>query len=201
MARFILVGGVLAATSGVASLVPAVFEYLDRGFLGGLGIMVVSLGVVLILGGGAAIRFGFRRRSGASMPAPVRAAVMANILFLAFCALEFSDGLVRRGGRVFYWTSILFLPALVMLCGQVLGQRWAWWVARTVTALFVVWFVGFIAVIPFADLRGSGGVAAPWYGRVYTACVSLLFASVSAYAFRSLGNGEARRYFGLPHAA
>ncbi len=200
MTRPILVGGVLAVAFGVALIVPAIVEYLDRGFLAGLGIMVVSLGVALILSGVTAIRFGFRRWSGASMPAPVRAAVTANILLLTFCALEFSDGLLRQGGRVVYWTSILFLPALVLLYGQVSAQRWAWWVARAMTAIFVLWFVGFIAVIPFVDLR-SGGEAVPWYGRMYMAGVSLLFARISAYAFRSLGRAEARRYFGQLCAA
>ena len=196
MTRQILVGGVLAAAAGVALLLPAIVEYRDRGFLAGLGILVVSLGVLLILSGVTVIQFGVRRRSDASMPAPVRAAVTANLLFLAFCALEFSDGLIRQGGRVFYWTSVLFLPALVLLYGLVSARRWAWWTARSVTAIFTLWFVAFIAVIPFADLRGSDGPV-PWWGRVYMAGVTLLMAGITAYAFRALGRREARSYFGL----
>lgn len=199
MTRLILVGGVLAALSGAALIAPAIVDYVDRGFLTRPGIMVVSLGAALLLSGVTAIGFGFRLRSGASMPipmpAPVRAAVTANVLFLTFVALEFGDGLVRRGGRIGYWTSFLCLPALLVLYGQVSAQRWAWWVARAVTAMFALWFVGFIAVIPFINLR-SGSEAVPWYGRVYMAGISLLFASISAYAFVSLGRAEARRYFG-----
>ena len=195
MTRKILVGGVLAASSGLGLIVPAIVEYQGRGILVGLGIIVVSLGAALIFCGAATILFGFRNRKGDPMPAPVRAAITANILFLTFCALEFSDGLLRQGGRLVYWTSILFLPALVVLYGQVSAQRWAWWVARAVTALFALWFFGFVAVIPFANLR-AGDEVVPWHGRLYMAVVTLLFASISAYAFRSLGRAEARRYFG-----
>lgn len=123
-----------------------------------------------------------------------------NGLFVSFCILEFSDGLFRQGGRMFYWTSILFLPALLLFCGQVLAHRWAWWAARIVTAIFTLWFVGFLLVIPFAHLHGSGG-ATPWWGRIYAAIVTLVFASISACAFRSLGRAEARTYYGIQQTA
>jgi len=190
------VTGILSVAMGAAWMLPATVEWLDRGAFEWQGYAVVSVGPILLLSGGMAIARGFRTLRLGSIPAPVRAAITANGLFLSFCALEFSDGLLRQGGRVFYWTSVLFLPALVVFYGQVLGQRWAWWVARAVAALAIVWFVGVMALIPFAELRGSGGVAVPWYGRVYMEGVSLLFASVAAGAFRSLGRAEARTFFG-----
>jgi Zn-dependent protease len=131
------------------------------------------------------------------MPAPVRAVVMANAILLAFCALEVSDGLIRSEGRVFYWTTILFVPAIVLHGGLVVGQRWAWWVARGLAALGVLWFAGFLVLVPFADLHGPDGPI-PWWGRVYTALVTIVFVSIFAYAFRALGHDEARRHFGLP---
>jgi hypothetical protein len=193
------VTGILSVAMGAAWFVPAAAEWLDRGAFERRDYAVVSVGLVLILGGVFAIACGFRSLRLGSMPAPVRAVITANGLFLSFCALEFSDGLLRQGGRVFYWTSVLFLPALVVFCGQVLGKRWAWWVARAVAAFAITWFVGIMLLIPFAELRGSGGIAVPWYGRVYMAGVSLLFASVSAYAFRSLGHAEAKEFYGVAY--
>ncbi len=156
--------------------------------------MVVSLGGILIAGGGATGLWACRRFRGGAMPAPVRATVMATIVFLSFCGLEFSDGLLRQDGRVFYWTSVLFLPALGLLYGLVSAHRWAWWVARIVSALAVLWFVAFMVLIPFADLR-TDGVPVPWRGRLYMIGVSLCFASIAAYAFRSLSLSEAKKYF------
>jgi len=157
---------------------------------------LASIGPILILGGLIALGCGFQTLRLRSIPAPVRAAITANALFLAFCALEFSDGLIRQGGRVFYWTSVLFLPALVLFYGQVSARRWAWWGARIVTGLAVVWFIGFLAMVPFVHLQGNGG-AIPWWGRIYVAGVTLVFAGISVYAFRSLGRAEARTFYGM----
>ena len=154
--RLILVGGLLAASFGLALIVPALVPYLDRGVFSQLAWIVVSLGIVLVVGGAAAIMFARRRPSGIAMPAPVRAAVMAAILFLAFCVLELSDGLLRRNGRIFYWTAVLFLPALAMLYGLLAAQRWAWWISRGTAFLAALWFVAFIFLIPFAELRTDG---------------------------------------------
>jgi prepilin signal peptidase PulO-like enzyme (type II secretory pathway) len=104
--------------------------------------------------------------------------------------------LVRRQGRIFYWTTVLFLPAVLLLTGVLLARCWAWWTARGVTAIFVLCFVGFIAMIPFGDLRGSEGPV-PWWGRVYMMGVTLIFASVAAYVFRALGHSETKAYFGM----
>src|SRR6188768_2054162 len=132
MTRPILICGVLAAGFGVALIIPAIHQYLSRGFFSGLATMVVLLGILLIAGGGATGLFAFRRYRSDAMPAPVRATVMATIVFLSFCALEISDGL---------------------LYGLVSGHRWAWWAARITAALAILWFVAFIVLIPFADLR------------------------------------------------
>jgi hypothetical protein len=163
---------------------------------------VLAVGLALIVGGiGVACgTTGRVRRAGGSIPAPVRAVMAANVLFLAFCALELTDGWVYRGGRIFYWTTVLFGPALVVLYGHTLAQRWAWWVARGLAAVGVLWFVGFMFVIPFADLRANGE-SAPWYGRLYMEGVTLVFAGIAAYAFYSLGSVEARRYFGSAREA
>ncbi len=167
---------------------------MERGQLTGIGIAVVSVGCVLIAGGVAAVWAGYRRRRGPVMPGGVRAAVAANVLVLAFCALELSDRLVRQDGRVFYWTTLLFLPALVLFGGLLAARPWAWWAFRVAAALGVLWFLGFVALIPFANLQADG-VPAPWYGRMYMAGVSLAFAGVMGGAFWSLGRPETRSYF------
>jgi hypothetical protein len=181
---------------------PAVVGWLGRGTWQQQEYAAAAVGMVLVLAGLCILggEFARLRSVSHSIPAPVRAVMAANVLFLAFCALEATDGLVYRGGRILYWTSILFLPALVVLYGQVSAQPWAWWVARILAALAALWFVAFIAIIPFADLRADG-VPAPWYGRLYMAGVTLVFASISAYAFHSLGQTDARRYFGLVRSA
>jgi hypothetical protein len=196
MSRLTPVTGLLAVASGAAWLVPAIAAWLERGTLGLKEAAVAALGPLLIVSGAIAIWRSFRELRLAAVPAPVRAAIAGNGLFVSFCALEFSDGLIRSGGRIFYWTSILFLPAVALFYGQVLAQRWAWWVARIVTAFFTLWFVGFLFLIPFAHLRGNGG-ATPWWGRIYAASVTLVFASISAHVFRSLGYAEARTFYGL----
>ncbi len=195
MTRLTLVGSILVAACGVAAIVPAVHSYLALGFFSGPASTVVSLGVIFILGGAVVGLSAYRHSRDYTMPAPVRATVMATIVFLAFCALEFSDGLLRQDGRIFYWTSVLFLPALGLLYGLVSAQHWAWWVARVTAALAVLWFSFFIVLIPFANLR-TDGVPVPWQGRLYMVGVTVLFASIAASAFRSLGRPDAKKYFG-----
>jgi hypothetical protein len=126
----------------------------------------------------------------------VRAAVAANVFFLAFFALELSDRLVRQNGRIFYWTTFLFPPALLLFCGLLAARRWAWWIARGAFAFVALWFLGFVAVIPFANLSTEAGPV-PWYGRLYMMGVSLAFAGILAGAFWALGRPETRTYFGL----
>lgn len=194
MPRLVLISGVLAVAFGVAVMIPALAENLNHGLFSGLAGVVVAFGILLILGGGAAILFARRHPSSVAMPAPVRATVMAAILFLAFCMLEFSDGLLRQDGRIFYWTSVLFLPALALLYGLVSAHRWAWWVTRVAAALAVLWSVAFMVIIPFADLRANG-VSTPWWGRLYMEAVTLVFAGISFYVFRCLSRAEAKNYF------
>lgn len=181
---------------GLAWLIPAAAAWAGRGSLSAHDLSIAALGPILILAGAGAIAYGFSSLQLRTIPSPVRAAMTGNALFIAFCALEFSDGLLRQGGRVFYWTSVCFVPALIVFYGQVLAQRWAWWMARLVAALFSAWFTVFLLMVPFVQLRGSGG-AVPWWGRIYVATVTLVFASISIYAFRSLGRNEARRFYGV----
>jgi lysylphosphatidylglycerol synthetase-like protein (DUF2156 family) len=187
--------GLLAAISGVAWLIPAIAARMERGAFAAQDYAVASVGLLLLVSGAVAI-WSLSGLCLASVPPPVRAAVMGNGLLIAFCVLEFSDGLLRQNGRVFYWTSVLFLPALALFYGQVLAHRWAWWAARILTALCALWFVTFLLMIPFVHLRGHDG-AIPWWGRIYAAAVTLAFASVSAYVFRSLGRTETRTYYGI----
>lgn len=200
--RLLVVSGILCAALGAGSIVPAIVGWLGRVALQRQGYATMAIGSILILGGACIVWGALRRLRSASVstPAPVRAVMAGNILFLAFCALETSDGLVYRGGRIVYWTSFLFVPALLLLYGQVLAQRWAWWVARALAAISTLWFVGFIGVLPIADLRGDSGPV-PWWGRLYMAGVSLVFASISTYVFHSLGHADARKYFGSAREA
>jgi hypothetical protein len=181
---------------GVGLVLPVVVARLESGAFTAVGVGVGSVGCGLIASGIAAFLAGGLGRGGSAMPSGVRAAVAANVLFLGFFALEFSDGLVRQGGRIVYWNTFLFPPALLLYYGLLSARRWAWWTGRGLTALSSLWFLGFVAVIPFAELKGEGGPV-PWYGRVYMACVSLAFAGILAGAYWSLGRPEARSYFGL----
>lgn len=194
MTRFLLAGGVLATMMGAALIPPVLVARLESGNLSTVGIGVVSLGCGLIACGVSAVLVGFRQRR--AMPGGVRAAVAATVLFLAFFALEFSDGLVRQEGRIFYWTTMLFPPVLLLFCGLLAARRWAWWTFRGAAALGTLWFLGFVAMIPFANLQAEG-VPVPWSGRVYMICVSLAFATMLASAYWSLGRPETRNYFGL----
>jgi hypothetical protein len=180
---------------GAALIPPVVTDRWESGRMTGLGIGFIVAGGGLIACGATAAVLGLRQRA-AAMPSGVRAAVAANALVLAFLALELSDRAVRQGGKLFYWTTFLFPPALLLFGGLVAARPWSWWVARGAAALGVLWFLGFLAVIPFAPLRADG-VPAPWYGRVYVAGVTLAFAGVLAGAFRALGRPETRSYFGL----
>ena len=58
----------------------------------------------------------------------------------------------------------------------------------------MLWFLGFLVLIPFVPLKADG-IPAPWYGRLYMAAVTLAFAGVFFAAFRALGQCETRRYF------
>ncbi len=180
---------------GIALMVPALVARIETGRLTGLGIGFVAAGCGLIACGVAALLAGFRRRP-AGMPSSVRAAVAANILVLAFLTLELSDRSVRQDGQLFYWTTFLLPPVLVLFAGLVAGRAWSWWAARGVAALGPLWFLGFLVLVPFAPLQADG-IPVPWYGRVYMAGVTVVFAGILAGAFRSLGSPEARSYFAL----
>lgn len=195
-ARCLLAGGSLAALMGVALIPPILVDRLESGRLTALGIGFVAVGCGLIAGGVTAVVAGLWRRVPSGMPSGVRAAVAANALFLAFLALELSDRSIRRDGQLFYWSTFLLPPALAFFCGLLAARPWAWWTARGAAALGVLWFLGFLTVIPFADLQ-SDGAPVPWHGRVYMAGVTVTLAGILVGAFWSLGRPETRNYFGL----
>jgi peptidoglycan/LPS O-acetylase OafA/YrhL len=180
---------------GTALVFPVVIARIERGALTGTGIGFIVAGCCLVACGVIAVMAGLRRRP-TGMPSGVRAAVAANVLVLAFLALELSDRSVRQDGKLFYWTTFLLPPALLLFFGLVAARRWSWWVARCLAAIGVLWFLAFLLVVPFAPLQADG-VPAPWYGRVYVAVVTAAFMAILAGAFRALGSPESRSYFGL----
>ena len=185
---------------GAALVMPVALDRTENGVVSPIGIAVLAVACVLIVFGTVALLLGLRRSHGAGLPGGVRTAIAANILFLAFFALESSDRFVRQGGNIVYWSTYLFLPAFVLFCGLLRARPWAWWTFRGASALGTLWFLAFVAMSPFAHLQ-SHGVPVPWYGRIYVAVVSLVFASTLAGAFWSLGRPEARSYFGLKSLA
>jgi hypothetical protein len=194
MRRF-LPAGWLVVLIGIALLLPVIVARIEKGRLTAVGIGFLTVGGGSIAGGVIAAAAGWRK-SAPVMPSGVRAAVAANGLVLAFLALELSDRSVRQDGKLFYWTTFLLLPALLLYFGLARGRPWSWWAARGVAALGVVWLLGFLIVVPIAPLQADG-IPAPWYGRVYVAAVTLAFAGILATAFRSLGRSESRSYFGM----
>lgn len=195
MARAFFAFGSLAILTAPALVFPVVVGWLEHGEVPGVGIGLGVVSCALLVLGVVAIWTGYRRRKGATMPSGVRAAITANILILSFFALELSDRLVRQEGKIVYWSTFLSLPALLLMCGLVAARPWAWWISRIATSLAALWFLVFIAVIPFASLHTDEGPT-PWYGRVYMVCVSLAFAGVMYGAFWSLGRPATRSYFG-----
>lgn len=192
-ARVVTAGGWAAASMGVASIVPIGVNWMERGVVSVLGWAIVAVGVLMIVGGAAATVAGWRRR-GTPMPSGVRLAATALVLLLMFLALELSDRLVRQDGRVFYWTTFLFPPTLLLYAGLTAAHRWAWRTTQAAAALGVLWFLGFAVIIPFAKLQAHG-VDTPWYGRIYMIAVTLLFAAAAAATFRSLSRSDTRNYF------
>ena len=200
MARYLLAGGSLVTVMGAALIPPVLVARAESGWQATLGAAILSAACGLIACGTTALGLGlWRRRRGAAgtgMPSGVRAALAANAVILAFLAFELSDRLIRQDGKVFYWTTFALPPALLIFCGLVAGQSWAWRTSRGTAALGVLWFLGFLPLIPFAPLQ-TDGVPVPWYGRIYVAAVCLAFAGVLAAAFWSLGQPQTRDYFGF----
>jgi hypothetical protein len=194
--RFLLAGGSLSALMGTALIFPVVLARSESGAVSPVGIVVIAVACILIACGLTAVVVGIRQGHGSGLPGSVRTAVAANIIFLGFFALESSDRVVRQGGNIVYWSTYLFLPALLLFYGLLTARPWAWWLFRGVAALGTLWFLAFVAMSPFAHLQ-SHGVPVPWYGRIYVAGVSLVFAGTLAGAFWSLGRPETRSYFRL----
>lgn len=197
MTRYLLAGGLAAVLMGAAAIVPVVHASLEGDGQDWVALSVIAAGGGLMAVGLVAVTAGIWRGGAGGMPSGVRAAAAANALFLAFCSLELSDRLVRQDGKVFYWTTVLFAPALLLFIGLLAARPWAWWVSRATAALAVVWFLGFVVVLPFAPLH-TDGVPVPWYGRLYMAAVTLAFAGIFAGAFLSLGRSEVQSYLGSP---
>jgi hypothetical protein len=188
--------GWLLEVMGVAMLLPVLVEWLAYGVVRSAGVWMIASGSVLIGWGTATLVTGYQRQARLSLPRGVRAAVFANGVILTFCALEFSDRLVRQEGRIFYWNLFLTPPALVLFWGLTTARSWAWWTCRAGTALGVCLFLGFACLIPFGNLR-TDGVPVPWDGQLYMITVSLGFASTLAAAFWEIGRKEGRSHFGL----
>ncbi|MBA4019399.1 MAG: hypothetical protein C0483_19710 [Pirellula sp.] len=198
MARYLIAVGWLAILMGAALIPPVLLASAAGTAESSLGVAIVSVGGMLILGGIATVVWGGRHRSGSGLPSGVRMAIAANVLFLAFFALELSDRLIERNGKLFYWSTFLLPPALALFYGLLTARPWAWRTSRGAAALGVVWFLGFLVLIPFAHLE-TEGVPVPWQGRLYMSAVTLTFAAVLAAAYRALGRPETRSYFGEMH--
>lgn len=196
MKRILVAAGSSAAMMGVGLICPVVFSRIESGALSRVGVAVLAVGCVFVASGIVAVLVGLSQRNDSGLHRGVSTAVAANILFLAFFALESSDRLVRQGGNFVYWSTYLFLPTLLLFYGLLTARPWAWWIFRGVAALGTLWFLGFVLISPFANLQ-SHGMVIPWYGRIYVASVSLVLAATLAGAFWSLGLSETRRYFRL----
>lgn len=196
MLRFSLPAAAAALLMGVAALPPVILDTLERGGPTSIGILVTLIGCPLTVFGVTALVMGIRRTPVSNMPSGARIVATANVLFLAFFTLELSDLLVRQNGKMIYWTNFLFLPSLILFWGLLTTRRWAWWMARGIAALGVLWFLAFSLLIPFGNIQRDG-VPASWEQRAYMICASLLFAGVLTCAFWSIGRLETRSYFGL----
>ena len=201
MARVLFSSGWLAILSGVALSLPVGKVLLEGRVLTNVALAVLSASALLILVGIVTVVLG-SRQPRAPLPSGVRLAIAVNALIVAFFMLELGDRLVAREGQLVYWSTFLLPPALLLFAGLIRAQPWAWWIARGAAALAVVWFLGFVAIIPLADLR-TEGVPVPWYGRLYMAGVSLFFAGAMAAAYRMLSRSETQHIFGRqtsPHS-
>lgn len=192
MNRFKAATGLLLTAAGLVWMIPVSKRWVERGSLDSKELAIAAIGPILIAVGMAVVSRGISRLR--DIPPPVRAILLANGLFVAFCAMELCDRLVREDGRIGYWTTVAFLPALGVFYGQLSGQKWAWWTARVVVAIFTIWFLVILCIIPFGHLYGPAGKI-PWWGRIYACTVTLVFASISAYVFRLLGRRESRDFY------
>lgn len=194
--RYQIGGGSLIALSGLAIFPPVVMARFEQQGLSKMGMAAGAIGFAMIVIGLLLVQRGRKNATEEAMPSAVRMAVTGIAILAVFFALELCDRLVRQDGRIFYWSTFLLPPVLLLYAGLLARQRWAWWISRGFTGFAMLWFAGFIVVVPFAPLEADG-VPAPWYGRVYVAGVSLAFAVIFALAWRSLAKPETRAYFGI----
>jgi hypothetical protein len=120
--RVLLADGSAAWLMGADLLFPILAAYWDGRALTRSAIGIISAGCLLMVCGTAAVCVGRRHRRGSIMPSGVRATVAANVVFLVFFALELSDPVVRQEGRIFYWSTLLVLPAGLPFCGLLAAQ-------------------------------------------------------------------------------
>lgn len=194
MARWLLAGGAAALLMGAGLAIPVGVAHLELRQPSRFAPTILAMAALLCTGGIVALGVGLLRKSGETAPSAIRMAITGNALLLGFCAMELSDRFVRQHGRIVYWTTFLLPVALATYYGLVSGRRWGWWVCRGLTASAAIWFLAFLPIIPFAEIRGEGG-AAPWYARVYVCGMTAMFAGASAGAFWALGRTAARKYF------
>jgi hypothetical protein len=98
------VAGMAAITIALGLLIPVLVDYLDNAKFNVTATVIVLSATAFAVSGGITMWRGRSRRNASfetPMPKAIRAAITVNILFLAFFALEFSDGLVRQQGRIF----------------------------------------------------------------------------------------------------
>lgn len=195
--RTLKIAALLFFAMGLAWLPPYAFELLLGAELSALASRWLWISPAMLVGALVFLLLGRQSTEARPpMPSPIRLAILINLLFLAFCSLEFADGVVRQEGRVFYWTSVLFLPALAILFGLVSAQRWAWWMARGFAITGSIFFAGMIAAIPFGDLRSQGQPVGP-AGRGWMIAVTSIFFGAVVLVFRALGKAETRGYFDM----
>jgi len=193
--QVLLAGGAALVLMSAASFIPIITDRVERGAFSRAGLTVAVVSLLLMAVGATSVIRG-RRRATSATPRPVRVAITVTALVLAFLTLELSDRLVRQEGNLRYWTTWLLVPAILLLGGLIAARPWSWWIARGATAIGVIWFAGFLVLIPFAPITNDG-VPAPLHGRVYMATVTLAFAAILTAGFRALGRVEARSYFGV----
>lgn len=194
MKRIAFTGGILLISMGVTWLFPYIFEYLQGNSISSLGQNFIWVSPFFIAMGTISLWVSRNQKTQEKVPSTVRMTNTATILFLSFCSLEFSDGITRQDGRVFYWTSVLFLPFLVLLFGVITEKKWAWWIARGSSLLLALGFIVMIGAIPFGDLQKDGVPIGP-LGRLWMVGVTSVFLSVTIAVFLALGRKDTIHYF------
>ena len=155
---------------GAGLLFPVAMARSETGAWSEPGIAVAVAGIGLLLMGLVAVATGFQRR--VPMPSGVLVVVISTAPILGSWRSSWLDRIVRQDGRLVYWTTFLLPPALLLYGGLLNARPWSWWTARAAAAIGVLWFLGFLVLLPFVHLQRDGAPV-PWQGRVYMAIVTL----------------------------